>query len=455
MEGRLVREQGKGTFVASPRWRRALELASYTGGCGHTACTGGRILEIGYIAADKALALLLASRPGGQALAVHRLPLADDEPDGVATSRLPAPLPLGLRKQLNRHRSLYKGLGSTSRPADRGRGNDHRAAPTRTPPTCSPSTQACRCCCCCRRAVDIRTGGEPVESAPVLVPRQPSRARLGRLPRGAAHRRAERGRGAQRGRCTATAAIRHSRASSRTCSPWSSPGPDRHPGAPGVHQRARRAPGLTRGLRQAWPATRTRCSPRRPRGRRVFLPLDLRRRRAMSRHCQQDLVIGEPRSCWSVDAAGYDRRGPGRHAGRARSSSWPQPPWARSTARPWFFEALATRGFSCAGVIIGRWPASRAWLSGDCDDLAASRRPAGSRRLPEGSGRLRRRRLPRRGRLAPALGGTTYPDAGYAPPASPQRPGVRPSAGPSARTATDPETFLSAFLTIVISSSSW
>ena len=113
VEGRLLRRQGKGTFVAKPKVAQSLELASYTEGMrAHGLNPQTRILEIGYIAADEDLALLLGIRPGGRALRIHRLRLADGEPMSVDTSHLPARRFPGLRKQLNRHSSLYETLAS-------------------------------------------------------------------------------------------------------------------------------------------------------------------------------------------------------------------------------------------------------------------------------------------------------------------------------------------------------
>ena len=113
VEGRLLRRQGKGTFVAKPKVAQALELASYTEGMrAHGLHPQTKILEIGYIAADEDLAALLGIRPGGRALRIHRLRLADGEPMSIDTSHLPARRFPGLRKQLNRHSSLYEALSS-------------------------------------------------------------------------------------------------------------------------------------------------------------------------------------------------------------------------------------------------------------------------------------------------------------------------------------------------------
>ncbi len=111
IEGRLLRMQGKGTFVAKPKVAQALELASYTEGMRqHGLHPQTKILDIGYVTADEELATLLAVRPGGRLLRVHRLRLADGEPMSIDTSHLPARRFPGLRRQLERHASLYETL---------------------------------------------------------------------------------------------------------------------------------------------------------------------------------------------------------------------------------------------------------------------------------------------------------------------------------------------------------
>jgi GntR family transcriptional regulator len=111
IEGRLLRMQGKGTFVAKPKVAQVLELASYTEGMRqHGLHPQTRILEVGYVTADEHLAGLLGIRPGGRALRLHRLRLADGEPMSIDTSHLPARRFPGLRKQLERHASLYETL---------------------------------------------------------------------------------------------------------------------------------------------------------------------------------------------------------------------------------------------------------------------------------------------------------------------------------------------------------
>ncbi len=111
VEGRLLRMQGKGTFVAKPKVAQLLELASYTERMRtHGLNPRTQILDIGYVTADEKLARLLGIRPGGRALRIHRLRLADGEPMSIDTSHLPARRFPGLRKELQRHSSLYETL---------------------------------------------------------------------------------------------------------------------------------------------------------------------------------------------------------------------------------------------------------------------------------------------------------------------------------------------------------
>jgi GntR family transcriptional regulator len=111
IEGRLLRMQGKGTFVAKPKVAQPLELASYTEGLReHGLHPQTKILEIGYVTADEHLATLLGIRPGARTLRLHRLRLADGEPMSIDTSHLPAKRFPGLRRQLERHASLYETL---------------------------------------------------------------------------------------------------------------------------------------------------------------------------------------------------------------------------------------------------------------------------------------------------------------------------------------------------------
>ena len=113
VEGRLLRIQGKGTFVAKPKVAQLLELASYTQGMrAHGLTPETRILDTGYVAADEELAALLGVRPASRVLRIHRLRLADGEPMSVDTSHLPAGRFPGLQRNLDRHASLYEALAT-------------------------------------------------------------------------------------------------------------------------------------------------------------------------------------------------------------------------------------------------------------------------------------------------------------------------------------------------------
>ncbi len=112
VEGRLLRMQGKGTFVAKPKVAQVLELTGYTQDMrAHGLQPTTVILDTGYVAAEAQLAGYLGIRPGGRVLRVHRLRLADGEPMSIDISYLPARRFPGLRRNLQ-NASLYETLTS-------------------------------------------------------------------------------------------------------------------------------------------------------------------------------------------------------------------------------------------------------------------------------------------------------------------------------------------------------
>lgn len=91
VEGRLLRIQGKGTFVAQPKVAQVLQLTSYTGDLRTVGLEPDtKILDISYITADEALGRRLAINPGSRVLRIHRLRLANGEPMSIDTTHLSA-----------------------------------------------------------------------------------------------------------------------------------------------------------------------------------------------------------------------------------------------------------------------------------------------------------------------------------------------------------------------------
>jgi len=110
-EGRLVRRQGSGTYVAEPKIRWPLQMTSFTEQAaaeGYTAST--QLLDAVRERATDDIAAKLAIRPGEAAYCVERLRLVDDTPMAVETSYLSAARFPGLIKHLRKTSSLYRVL---------------------------------------------------------------------------------------------------------------------------------------------------------------------------------------------------------------------------------------------------------------------------------------------------------------------------------------------------------
>lgn len=108
VEGRLLRVQGKGTFAAKPKVAQRLQLSSYTEDMlAQGRQPTSRLLELAEEPADKELAGLLDTQPGGHVLRLRRLRLADGEPMAIETTHLPLSRFPGLTGRLESGGSLY------------------------------------------------------------------------------------------------------------------------------------------------------------------------------------------------------------------------------------------------------------------------------------------------------------------------------------------------------------
>jgi GntR family transcriptional regulator len=108
-EGRLVRRQGSGTYVAEPKVSWPLQMTSFTeqaAAAGYVATV--QLLEAARAKASEEVAERLAVRPGAAVHLVERLRLVDGAPMAVETSQLSAARFPGLLRELRRGSSLYK-----------------------------------------------------------------------------------------------------------------------------------------------------------------------------------------------------------------------------------------------------------------------------------------------------------------------------------------------------------
>lgn len=90
-EGRLVRRQGSGTYVAEAKMTWPQDLAGFTEQAIANGLTpSSRLLESVRIRADDEIAEKLALRRGAAVYRIDRLRLADEQPIAVESSLLPA-----------------------------------------------------------------------------------------------------------------------------------------------------------------------------------------------------------------------------------------------------------------------------------------------------------------------------------------------------------------------------
>jgi len=108
VEGRLVRRQGSGTYVAEPKVTWPLYLASFTEQVRASGFTpSSEVLGTQRIAATAELAQSLGISPRAPVYKLERLRLADNWPIAVETSWLPAERFAGLTRLIRMHGSLH------------------------------------------------------------------------------------------------------------------------------------------------------------------------------------------------------------------------------------------------------------------------------------------------------------------------------------------------------------
>lgn len=108
VEGRIVRLQGRGTFVAPPKVTLPLRLASYTRDMRDRGTTpGSRLLDRRREPADAEVAERLGLRPGTPTLRFERLRLADGTPMAVEVVHLEAGRFAALERLMADDVSLY------------------------------------------------------------------------------------------------------------------------------------------------------------------------------------------------------------------------------------------------------------------------------------------------------------------------------------------------------------
>ena len=107
-EGRLVRRQGSGTYVAEPKIVWPLQMASFTrqaNSFGYSTST--QLIDTAREKASEEVAARLALRKGAATYRIERLRLVDGTPMALESSHLPAARFPGLLSRLRRESSLY------------------------------------------------------------------------------------------------------------------------------------------------------------------------------------------------------------------------------------------------------------------------------------------------------------------------------------------------------------
>ncbi len=111
VEGRLDRQQGRGTFVAQPKLAQTLRLTSYTEDMRAQGFEpSSQLLNLTTVRADEVVADRLSVPLGARVRCLERLRLANGEPMAVERSHLEAARFPDLRRHVTRHGSLYAAL---------------------------------------------------------------------------------------------------------------------------------------------------------------------------------------------------------------------------------------------------------------------------------------------------------------------------------------------------------
>jgi GntR family transcriptional regulator len=111
-EGRLVRRQGSGTYVAEPKIAWPLRMNSFTEQAAASGLpSSSRLLDATRERAGKELAAKLGVKSGAAVFCIKRLRLVDGTPMAVEASYLPAARFPGLIAELRKTSSLYEVLG--------------------------------------------------------------------------------------------------------------------------------------------------------------------------------------------------------------------------------------------------------------------------------------------------------------------------------------------------------
>ena len=113
VEGRIVRQQGRGTFVAPPKVTQPMRLSSYTSAMeAQGRRPGSQVVDVAVVDAEPEVAEQLDVDAGSAVVRVERLRYADDEPMAVETVYLDYARFSDIGNELSADVSLYALLES-------------------------------------------------------------------------------------------------------------------------------------------------------------------------------------------------------------------------------------------------------------------------------------------------------------------------------------------------------